>query len=333
VREPHLPPGVPNSRDDEVLAWAAGFFDGEGSTIAKGDSRRPGYRQLQVVVPQAGNGHAPQVLEKFRAAALGTGAIAAVTSNGVYSWRARGRVDAELILALMWPHLGTVKRMQAAKALELVDSQYASGAISRRQARYVPNFGVGAALAPATGDSDRLSCAWAAGFLDAEGWFGVVRGSKRKDGTTWLRIRASASQHSSDGSVPEVLTRLREIVDVGSIERHGDADDFKWVVESRASVLRVVERISPWLGDVKHAQAASALSAFDGQTRRRGSSSDVCVRGHTYDRIVVTADGKVRKHCNACARIAERARRLAQGARPRNVHAVLDDASRVYRAS
>ena len=50
--------------DRAELAWAAGFFDGEGSTIARTLTSRPGYYQLNVTVPQAGRDGIPPVLMK-----------------------------------------------------------------------------------------------------------------------------------------------------------------------------------------------------------------------------------------------------------------------------
>jgi hypothetical protein len=318
--------------DHELLAWAAGFFDGEGSTIAKHENGRPNYRQLGVSVPQSGNGHVPELLERFKVAALGTGRLEPPNKNSVYSWRARGRIDAELTLALLWPHLGSVKKAQAALALDLVERQYANGSITRRALRYRPQYEPHP-LKTSGSDFDAVSRAWAAGFLDAEGWFGVVRGTKRKDGSDWLRVRVSAPQHSSDGTHPEVLVRLRQVLGAGVIERHGEPDDFKWVVEGRSGVARVLELTAPWLGEVKRAQALLALATFDGQERRRSEDPTRCKRGHLFDRVVVTASGKVRKYCNACARITERARRQKRGAKPRQMRNLPEDSSRAYRAA
>ena len=44
---------VPGKIDPLELAWAAGFFDGEGTTMARSTSDRPGYRQLNLTVPQS----------------------------------------------------------------------------------------------------------------------------------------------------------------------------------------------------------------------------------------------------------------------------------------
>jgi hypothetical protein len=319
---------VPQPLDRELLAWAAGFFDGEGSTIAKGTRARPHYHQLLLSVPQSGS-QLPEVLERFQQAALGTGRIDGPNSDGVWWWRPRGRADAESTLALMWPYLGVVKREQANAAVDKVTAQFVSGRVRQRPDRFVPEFSPHPAVNVRATGENLVERAWAAGFFDAEGWFGVVRGAKRKRGPDWLRIRASAPQHSADGNVPEVLLRLQRAVGVGRIEVHGESDDFKWVAEGRASVLRVLELVETWLGSVKLAQAEDAIAKFDGQERLKGSGN-TCLRGHTYDRVVTTASGKLRKYCNACARLAERARRAARGGKPRQVRQRADDPSRAY---
>ena len=307
---------MPQPLDHELLAWAAGFFDGEGSAIAKGTRARPNYHQLQLSVPQSGGSEIPEVLATFREATLGTGRMDGPNRDRVWSWRARGRADAQSTLALIWPYLGAVKRAQATAALAKVDAQFESRRVRRRPDRYRPRF-IPHQIASAKAQGENLiERAWAAGFLDAEGWFGVVRGVKRKRGPDWYRIRVSAPQHSTDGQVPEVLLRLHRVVDVGRIEVHGESDDFKWVTEGRANVLHVLGLVETWLGSIKLAQAEDALAKFDGQQRLKGSG-DTCVRGHTYDSIGTKADGRPRKYCLACAREGARRIRAAQGIKPR----------------
>src|SRR5438132_13522649 len=75
--------------DREKLAWAAGFFDGEGTTFAKSTTERPGYHQLSVSVPQAGS-TTPVVLERFRDSVLGMVRIAPPSSDRAHNWRATG---------------------------------------------------------------------------------------------------------------------------------------------------------------------------------------------------------------------------------------------------
>lgn len=45
--------------------------------------------------------------------------------------------------------------------------------------------------------------------------------------------------------IPEVLDRLRRALGhIGKIERHGDLDDFKWLVEGDAAVQKVLDAVS-----------------------------------------------------------------------------------------
>lgn len=303
---------MPQPLDRELLAWAAGFFDGEGSTIARTDGRRAGYRQLNVSVPQAGPHGIPAVLVKLHRAMLGVGHIYS-GPDGLFTWRVSGRIAASMSLALMWPWLGQVKRAQASVALDIVEGQYEEGRIKALRPRYRP--GLVPHAAPAGTDAASPDRAWAAGFLDAEGYFGNPRKYDRKDGSGGLCVRSSVTQHGRPNETHEVLARLQRVLAVGRIERHGEIDDFKWVVEGSVHVRSVLEQVEPWLGEVKRAQAHTAL-ANAGSMRVRGDS-ERCVRGHIYDRIYVRPDGRIHRICNACDRLRDRAKRAAQGIPPR----------------
>jgi hypothetical protein len=98
------------------LAWAAGFFDGEGCTflanIAKGRFSYAGITIKQVVAEN---------LERFKAAVGGLGNI-----NGPYQEVARCSpvskyrvvgTGARQVLRLLWPYLGGAKRQQAERVL------------------------------------------------------------------------------------------------------------------------------------------------------------------------------------------------------------------------
>jgi len=301
--------------DSEQLAWAAGFFDGEGSAFVSTRADRPGYLRLDVTVPQCGHDAPPEVLMRFRAAVLGVGAITGPDTNDMYVWRARGFQEAQATVALLWPQLGPVKRAQAADAMRAVAKQYTSGAYKPRGPR---NRGqrhdVHVAMRPPIATSTELDLAWAAGFLDGEGHFGAPRAVPRKRSTPWRRIRVSASQHSEPGNPADVLLRLRHVVG-GRIERHGDADDFRWVVESAPIIEMVYARLRSWLGTVKQDQARRVIDDFRSQTRVHGTS-DRCVRGHQYDRTYISVTGPKRR-CNVCARITSRIKRASEGTKPR----------------
>ncbi len=301
MRVPVLPPDVPRPLDQELLAWAAGFFDGEGTTIARTDRRRPGYLRLNVSVGQADAVGVPAVLVKFQRAMLGLGTIYR-EDDTLYRWRAMGRLGAEISVALLWPYLSVVKRRQAASALESLAALAASGSYRTRAARYRPQYSGHGAEGGEVNDQ-RLRLAWAAGFLDAEGCFGVTRLPARKDGTTGLRVRVSASQHGEPGVPAEVLLRLRDAVGVGHLERHGEIDDFKWVVTGEERVSAVLELLRPWLGAVKVEQAVRSLAAHH-DSRVRGTS-ERCIRGHTYDGLYVRPDGTIHHLCRTCDRLRE----------------------------
>ncbi|MDP9320170.1 MAG: hypothetical protein M3P16_03620 [Chloroflexota bacterium] len=106
---------------------------------------------------------------------------------------------------------------------------------------------------------------------------------------------------------------------LGKIERHGDPDDHKWLVEGELGVKAVLAVVEPWLGPVKRAQAGGALAAFTKQRSRREpmrGDRGHCKRGHPYDHRV-TRNGRTQAICNACQRIMERRKRAAQGIPPR----------------
>ncbi len=317
---------MPQPLDHELLAWAAGFFDGEGSTIAKTDRRRPNYFQLDVSVPQSGPDGTPEVLLKFQRAMLGVGSIRPQPNGDMYKWDAGGRMTAEMTLVLIWPWLGAVKRSQAEAALGVVTRQYDEGRYRQRTPRYRPSF----AAHTIVGQSDkrRTDLAWAAGFLDAEGYFGLPRKYERVDGSIGFVTRVSATQHGVPGVPADVLTKLQRILGVGRIERHGEPDDFKWVAEGVTNARAVLERVRPWLGAVKTDQALAALTTAEAN-RVRGNAEG-CIRGHIYDRVYVRPDGAIHRICNACDRMNDRLRRASAGSKPRQLKNASVDPSRVY---
>ncbi len=99
------------------------------------------------------------------------------------------------------------------------------------------------------------------------------------------------------------------------IDKHGAPDDFKWSAEGRAAVEEVLVLTSRWLGGEKCEQARQTLGKFDAQIRLKGDATR-CVRGHLYARVAMKA-GRMRRICNACERLTDRARRAALGIPPR----------------
>ncbi|HET8567852.1 MAG TPA: hypothetical protein VFM93_02555 [Candidatus Limnocylindria bacterium] len=288
------------------------MFDGEGSTLLKRDRRRPGYSQLSASVGQRGE-TVPELITRFQAAVLGMGEVERPGASGVWQWRARSPEEAQAVISLLWRWLGPVKRSQAAAAVRDWSGQYARGLRGRRpRSRIRPVFHP-ATDAPAAAEAEDR--AWAAGFLDGEGSFCLVRAATRKWSADWRRVRVSASQNGAVGAPADVLVRLQRSLGVGRIERHGEPDDFRWCAEGRARVVHVLELVTPWLGSVKVAQAAAALSRFDAQERRKGEGG-TCVRGHSYDRVAKRGD-RIRKICNSCRRLYGRRERARRGVPPR----------------
>lgn len=108
----------------EELAWAAGFFDGEGTTYSN-----PKIRSIAVQVPNADL----ELLKRFQSAVGGLGTIGGpyspssaknvLTKKDMYKWWACNFEHAQAVIAMLWPFLGSYKRAQAktelAEALEL----------------------------------------------------------------------------------------------------------------------------------------------------------------------------------------------------------------------
>ncbi len=103
---------------EEHLAWAAGLFDGEGSTIASGPWDTP-----RLSVAQAGtDGVPPEVLTRLRSI-LGAGSITGPQAPRQAHWKPQWSFVATGLTAIdllgrLWPYLGPVKRRQADLALE-----------------------------------------------------------------------------------------------------------------------------------------------------------------------------------------------------------------------
>lgn len=105
--------------DTHELAWAAGFWDGEGnSTINKRTSN--GQPQVQLQLAQSGDS---ALLQRFQDAVGGLGSISGPYSKGVskvtgkpfqpmYVWRTSKLEDRQQVMACMWQWLGDIKRQQ-----------------------------------------------------------------------------------------------------------------------------------------------------------------------------------------------------------------------------
>jgi hypothetical protein len=110
-----------NTGESHELAWAAGFYDGEGCTqlMSVNPRRAKDYPTIRIIVTQADL----PILERFRRA-VGDGNISGpITKNRpgrkpIYRLRKNGPA-AVAILAKLWPWLSEPKREQAANAVAL----------------------------------------------------------------------------------------------------------------------------------------------------------------------------------------------------------------------
>jgi hypothetical protein len=94
------------------LAWAAGLFDGEGTTCPHGRKASSGLKPgLRMTLSQKNTG--PEILLRLQAA-LGVGQVKERTDRpGVWVWVCTSRPGCEQALRLMWPYLSTPKQKQA----------------------------------------------------------------------------------------------------------------------------------------------------------------------------------------------------------------------------
>lgn len=101
----------------EDLAWAAGFFDGEGCFSV---ARTKGSMSVKVTISQA---H-PEVLDRFRDI-VGRGTVLPKTRpinapshhKDQWSYQCQNFEGVQYIYTLLWNWLGTIKREQGKRAL------------------------------------------------------------------------------------------------------------------------------------------------------------------------------------------------------------------------
>lgn len=112
---------------NEDLAWAAGLFDGDGSTCFAKHKTHPGYVRAEMSVTQSSRTGAPEVLVRFRAVVgLGglSGPFGGSDSTGpVYRWKAHKLWEIDAIADMLWPWLSAVKRVQASRVISTVAAQ------------------------------------------------------------------------------------------------------------------------------------------------------------------------------------------------------------------
>lgn len=283
--------------DEHELAWAAGFFDGDGWTalVRGGRGRR---RRPVAQINQGSLTGVPEVLLRFRDA-VGVGRVAGPKieegRQPLYRWVASSRGDVARAGRLIGPWLSGEKRDQFRAAVEL---RYEAPPLD--------------------------SPAWAAGLFDAEGSTSL---SDHRSHLGYKYIEASITQ-GGDSRPPQELSRVVDVLGVGKVygpyEQDGANEPiYRWRVQSVDGVRRMLHLLQPWLGDVKRVQAWNALAVIDRQpalARGRlewGSHKTHCIHGHEYAiariRLYVSrgrgVSRRASKQCLVCAREQARAKR------------------------
>jgi hypothetical protein len=101
---------------DVDIAWAAGLFDGEGSTsILK--AQRDKYAYVRMNVPQKYR----EVLDKFMTV-VQVGKIYKHNSRDMHSLDIYKQEDVVSALNLLWPHISEIKKKQALRAFDNMEA-------------------------------------------------------------------------------------------------------------------------------------------------------------------------------------------------------------------
>ncbi|MDQ2914726.1 MAG: hypothetical protein M3T56_15970, partial [Chloroflexota bacterium] len=123
-----LPPTTWPGTMSEELAWAGGFFDGEGSSYLLQHLTHPGQLIPAVDVPQSGWQGVPAELQRLHAALGGVGHISGPhkfkwADKLVSRWRTESVACVQLVLHRLMPFVGEIKRSQAQLVLKAIHSQ------------------------------------------------------------------------------------------------------------------------------------------------------------------------------------------------------------------
>ena len=121
--------------------------------------------------------------------------------------------------------------------------------------------------------------AWAAGFLDGEGHF-ECRIRETKPGHTIRQIRVTAPQCH-----PEVLERLQSIFGGTVYKRKppinpNHSQRWDWKVSGYEGTKAIVDKLRPYLGSVKLAQAEEAISIWLADSVNRKTYKRKASRGN-----------------------------------------------------
>jgi hypothetical protein len=246
--------------DSHDLAWAAGFFDGEGWANRT-------ERGVQSRINQAGLDGMPEVLLKFqRIVGVGRlkGPVLEEGKQPLYYWEATSRLDITRVAELIGPWLCPVKRAELERTL---------GAL------------LSAAVWPGS-MSEEL--AWAGGFFDGEGSTCL---DKHRTHANYFVPVLYVPQSAETGTAPELL-RLRAAIGLGTISgvrrpKPPHRPYRRWRVFTPAKVQLALHLLWPFIGAVKRAQARKVMQVIHSQSDLpRGNpafgiaGARYCLRGH-----------------------------------------------------
>jgi hypothetical protein len=247
--------------DRHELAWAAGFFDGEGWAA------RNTTRGVQSRINQSDDDGVPAVLLRFqRTVRCGRihGPVLGEGRRDLYYWDVSSRGDVAAVATALWPWLGDVKRTEFIAAL-------GDAPVS---------------LQEVVGSTELL--AWAGGLYDGEGSASV---SAHRTHVGHVSPEVAVTQ--SGTTRPLVLERLRDIIGCGRIYGPYTQDGarlpvFRWKAAALCDVEHSLYVLAPWIGPVKREQACRVWRTLIEQGRLPrgnpawGNRKTHCVNGHEY---------------------------------------------------
>lgn len=105
------PTDIGEMMKETELAWAAGFFDGEGTTCCVFNNE---YRSIRLSVPQ----NEVEPLERFQRAIGGLGVIYPPYTGSTYSLQITGWPGVKRVIDLLFPYWCDPKRTQAMTAVD-----------------------------------------------------------------------------------------------------------------------------------------------------------------------------------------------------------------------
>ena len=236
-------PAAIRGLDTTEQAWAAGFFDAEGSVVVR--RQRRSWR-LELEATQGGDSP-PPVLRRLQVACGGLGTITGPRRGYLYYWRAPSRLDVDAVVSRLCPWITEPKRTELDAAMQRVGRPLPIGPVSARD-----------------GEEE---LAWAAGLYGGDGT--TSAGRDRSGGPQYRTLRAGIPQAAVEGRVPPVLIRFHAAVQgAGSVRGPyvlknpwSRLPQYVWSIGGIPGVERVLEQIWPWLDEAKRSQARRAIHA------------------------------------------------------------------------